>query len=114
MQGINYENNPTRIPDVFNERGSWRIEVSPRQATTSNNFLNVIQVMDGDFKKKLNVELIDEEKIVGVSIGNRVVTFSKNSQIINYSISISLKKRRNPENLNYRFIIWHLANIKKW
>ncbi len=79
--GTNYPNeaSPNR-PDDANEKGAWRIEVSPKTAATENYFLNVMQVADNSCKQMNEVKRIDTDKVVGVQIADRIVTFSKNSQ----------------------------------
>lgn len=79
--GTNYPNeaSPNR-PDDANEKGAWRVEVSPKAAATENYFLNVMQVADNSCKQMNEVKRIDADKVVGVQIADRIVTFSKNSQ----------------------------------
>lgn len=79
--GTNYANDAMpRRPDDANERGAWRIEISPATATAENYFLNVMQVADNTCLQMNEVKRIDADKIVGVQIADRVVTFSKDSQ----------------------------------
>lgn len=79
--GTNYPNeaSPNR-PDDANEKGAWRVEVSPKAAAMENYFLNVMQVADNSCKQMNEVKRIDADKVVGVQIADRIVTFSKNSQ----------------------------------
>lgn len=42
----NYPNAATTRPDPCNERGAWRVEVTPKKAAKEDCFLNVMQVMD--------------------------------------------------------------------
>ena len=78
--GTNYPNDalPNR-PDDANERGAWRVEVSPAVPAAENYFLNVMQVADNTCKRMNDVKRIDAGKVVGVQIADRIVTFSKNS-----------------------------------
>ena len=46
--GENYPNAPRRGTPEESETGSWRIELSPKQAAETDCFLNVMQIMDGD------------------------------------------------------------------
>lgn len=79
--GTNYPNEATpNRPDDANEKGAWRVEVSPAVAANENYFLNVMQVADNTCKQMNDVKRIDADKIVGVQIADRIVTFSKNSQ----------------------------------
>lgn len=79
--GTNYPNeaSPNR-PDDANEKGAWRVEVSPKAAATENYFLNVMQVADNSCKRMNEVKRIDADKVVGVQIADRIVTFSKDSR----------------------------------
>lgn len=61
-----------------NQYGLWRVEVSPRNPSTYDNFLNVLQpVIKG--KKGLKAELIESEDrdLVGVRAGRWAVLFSR-------------------------------------
>lgn len=79
--GTNYANDAMpRRPDDANERGAWRVEISPATAAAENYFLNVMQVADNTCLQMNEVKRIDADKIVGVQIADRVVTFSKDSQ----------------------------------
>ena len=63
--GENYPNAATTRPDPCNERGAWRVEVTPSIEAVEYCFLNVIQVSDKDSDSKLDVRRIDAEKVVG-------------------------------------------------
>ena len=91
VNGKNYKNDATTRPDPANDRGAWRIELSPKKAKKENYFFNVMQVMDAKYKKKLEVSLIDDTAIVGVHVGDRVVVFSKNSEAITRSFSFTIE-----------------------
>ena len=89
--GTNYENDPSKErPDVANERGSWRVEVSPREPAAENCFLNVMQVMDNTNQDVLDVKAIENSHIVGVQIKDRIVTFSKASDVIDCPFALSV------------------------
>ena len=89
--GTNYANDamPAR-PDDANERGEWRVEVSPKSSAAENNFLNVMQVADNTCKRLNEVKRIDGEKIVGVQIAEHVVMFSKDSQPLSGKFNINV------------------------
>ena len=89
--GTNYPNDaqPGR-PDDANERGAWRIEVSPVIPATENYFLNVMQVADNNCQQMNEVKRIDAKRIIGVQIANRVVTFSKNSEPVSGKFDITI------------------------
>ena len=44
--GENFPNAATTRPDPCNERGAWRVEVTPKTEAKEDCFLNVMQVMD--------------------------------------------------------------------
>ena len=48
---------------------------------TEDCFLNVMQVADNTCKRMHDVKRIDAEKVVGVQIADRVVTFSRDSSL---------------------------------
>ncbi len=78
--GKNYPNDAMPpYPDPANERGAWRMEVSPVKPVAENYFLNVMQVADNTCKKLNKVKRLDGVRIVGVQISDRVVTFSKDT-----------------------------------
>jgi hypothetical protein len=61
-----------------NEGGGWRIEVSPKTASETDYFLNVLQV--GDHSPDVapyDVQGIDTLSHAGAKVGDRVVMFSK-------------------------------------
>jgi len=81
--GENHANDPPPDrPDVANERGSWRVEISPREAAVENCFLNAMQVTDSANGDLLSVGLLRCGPVVGVHIGGRIVTFSRSSEPI--------------------------------
>ncbi|MFB9056868.1 heparin/heparin-sulfate lyase HepB [Mariniflexile ostreae] len=87
--GKNYPNEPTRRPDVANERGAWRVELSPKTEKETDYFLNVIQITDNQNKKPLLVSKLEGEKTIGVQIDDRVVIYSHASQILETDFSFS-------------------------
>jgi heparin/heparan-sulfate lyase len=89
--GENYENEPTRGRDPAGERGAWRVEISPSAFTEEDYFLNVMQVMDNDHEEKHSVDQIIGDMIVGAHIGNSVVIFSKDAEMMNTPVSFEIK-----------------------
>ncbi len=87
--GKNYENPSINPNDLNSEVGEWRVEVSPVTPANENYFLNVMQVMDKTCNKELNVQRIDGEKVIGVKVSDRLVLFSKTSELIDEPFSIS-------------------------
>ena len=89
--GENYPNAATTRPDPCNERGEWRVEVTPKSASKEDCFLNVMQVMDNSVKP-LFVQRIDGEKVVGASVADRVVMFSRSGQPLSESFTFEIPK----------------------
>ena len=89
--GENYPNHATTRPDPCNERGEWRVEVTPHHPAKEDCFLNVMQVMDNTCDP-LKVVRIDSDKVVGVSIADRVVTFSRDAKPLTERFSIEIPK----------------------
>ena len=89
--GENYPNAATTRPDPCNERGEWRVEVTPKTAVAEDCFLNVIQVMDNTVTP-LPVQKIDGEKVVGAAVGGRTVIFSRDGKALSEEFSFELPK----------------------
>ena len=89
--GENYPNAATTRPDPCNERGEWRVEVTPKAAVAEDCFLNVIQVMDNTVTP-LPVQKIDGEKVVGAAVGGRTVIFSRDGKALSDEFSFELPK----------------------
>lgn len=89
--GTNYPNAalPNR-PDVANERGEWRVEVSPLKPQAENYFLNVMQVSDNGCTGLNEVRRIDGDRIVGVQLADRVVTFSRDSGTLSGKFDLTI------------------------
>ena len=89
--GTNYPNDAlANRPDVANERGAWRVEVSPIKPAAENYFLNVMQVADNNCKELHKVSLIDADRLVGVSVADRIVTFSKDFTLLSGKVDFTL------------------------
>lgn len=74
--GTNWPNAATTRPDPCNERGAWRVELSPKAESQEDSFLNVIQVSDRSVKKSLPVSRIEGKGAEGALVGDRAVVFS--------------------------------------
>lgn len=84
-QGINHAARNVRgLPDPLktsDESGSWRIEVSPKEPSLNDTFLNIMQVMDNSGNiHPLTAKNIVSEKLAGTEIADRVVLFSKSGE----------------------------------
>jgi hypothetical protein len=73
------------------ESGAWRIELSPQTPAATDEFLNVMQVMDNnDEIVPLQTDMVTGEKVVGAKIGDRVVTFGKESDLLSNSFQFEV------------------------
>ena len=104
--GENYPNAATTRPDPCNERGAWRVEVTPKDQAKEDCFLNVIQVMDNECKE-LPVQRIDAEKVVGVEVADRIVIFNRASGQLNEDLSFTISSKNRKE---YRILITDLES----
>ncbi len=75
------------------DAGQWRIELSPKQQALSDNFLNVIQVMDAKPAKKgfnISKSLAIKGHYIAISISDRIVaqqlSLDKNEDEIAFTI----------------------------
>lgn len=114
--GENYPNAATTRPDPCNERGAWRVEVTPKKVAGEDSFLNVMQVMDNKCTP-LPVQRIDTDKVVGAVIADRVVTFSRDSKTITEGFAFEIPKSAGK---NVKVLItdlaegkWTISNAKK-
>lgn len=85
--GTNYPNIPANDP--ANERGEWRIELSPKKPSCEDLFLNVMQVADNSQKNFHEVGLIDTGEVIGVGIADRIVTFSKDGGRVSMPFTVN-------------------------
>ncbi len=88
--GTNYTNDRVPGTDEAMERGEWRVEITPKKAASEDYYLNVMQVADSTQQNLHEVKRIDGDKIVGVQLADRIVTFSKSSEIIDRSFNFSV------------------------
>lgn len=86
--GTNYPNEPAEGNDEANERGAWRVEISPKNAATEDYYLNVMQITSNNERNLHEVKYINGDKVVGVQIADRITTFSKNLLSLNSSFSV--------------------------
>lgn len=92
VNGTNYANAPQAgRPDPRNERGEWRVEVSPSAPANEDYFLNVIQVADNNCNELHKASLLKGENLVGAVIADRIVTFSKDGETINGKAEMDLQ-----------------------
>ena len=89
--------------DNANERGAWRVEVSPAAPAVTDNFLNVIQVADNRCNKLNAVQRIEDDRIVGVQLADRVVTFARSSEPLQKDFTLTVNGTG-----TYKFVITDL------
>jgi Heparinase II C-terminal domain/Heparinase II/III-like protein len=79
-----YENNSA-------DGAQWRLEISPKTASTKDMFLNVIQVMDDDNQiQPLPVQYLENDTLLGICIANRQVYFSHKEGLIGTPVNFSV------------------------
>ncbi|MEO7766994.1 MAG: heparin/heparin-sulfate lyase HepB, partial [Ferruginibacter sp.] len=92
VNGINY---PQQIvaADNSGDGAVWRLEESPKESAYADNFLNVMQVMDygNGNDRSLSVGKEETENLVGATIGDRIIFFSKTSEISDKRIDLKVK-----------------------
>ena len=100
--------NATVPPDP--EAGGWRVEVSPKQLSATDLFLNVMQVMDRSAKAP-PVEKIESGSTVGVRLSDRVVLFDSSGGRVRGPISFQVRGAG-----TLRFLVTDLAegNWQVW
>jgi hypothetical protein len=79
--------NATERPDP--EVGGWHVEVSPKQPSATDLFLNVMQIMDRSAKATA-VEKIESGSTVGVRVADRVVLFNAGGDRVRGPISFQV------------------------
>lgn len=88
--GENYPNAATTRPDPCNERGEWRVEVTPAKAAAEDCFLTVLQVSDNSVSKLHTPAIIKGTGVTGASVADRAVIFCKDSKTIASSAEFEL------------------------
>lgn len=102
--GTNYPNDAVApYLDNANERGAWRVEVSPVAPAVTDNFLNVIQVADNRCNRLNAVQRIEDDRIVGVQLADRVVTFARSSEPLQKDFTLTVNGTG-----TYKFVITDL------
>lgn len=70
---------------------AWRIEVSPKTAAASDNFLNVMQVLDAEGgPDPLETMKIESDELIGARIADRAVLFNKKGDKLHGKIAFSI------------------------
>lgn len=105
--GENYPNFATTRPDPCNERGAWRVELSPKAPQDEDCFLNVIQVSDRNVKKVLPVSRICGENANGAILDDKAVIFSadcgRTSSGYSFEITDQIAKKQGSKKFSILF-----------
>jgi heparin/heparan-sulfate lyase len=94
--GKNFTNyqEPGRLERSSMELGSWRVQISPKKASTENLLLNVMQVADGRSSRTFPVEHVNAGPWVGCRIdgpkSDWVVLFQHDGRCANGPVSFHL------------------------
>lgn len=76
------------IASPFPAATGWRTTISPVKPAATDLFLNVLQVSAAGQKAMLQPELLRNDKIVGVKVADRIVTFAVDGRLLNGNIVI--------------------------
>ena len=94
--GENFANDqePRRLERSSMELGSWRVQVSPKEAAAENILLNVMQVTDQRSGKTFPVERVDAGSMVGCRIdgpqSDWIVLFQRDGRRTGEPVSLKL------------------------
>ena len=91
------------------DAGRWRIELSPKQAAKSDNFLNVLQVMDAEpspTPEKVIKAYSTTKDYVAIAISNRIVAERLNLSEIKGIIEFTIGER----NYDYKVLVTDLKS----
>ena len=75
------------------DAGRWRIELSPKQASKSDNFLNVLQVMDAEpspTPEKVVKVYSTKREYVAIAISDRIVAERLNLVVMKDTIDFTI------------------------
>lgn len=98
-----FDRNYPQVPytkETCDESGAWRIQISPNTPEKQDYFLNAMIVTDNKEGTNTPVPLkVENDKLVGVKVLDRVVLFSKSGEKINNSVKVNIFG--NGEKLKY-------------
>lgn len=97
VDGKNYPNESG--PDIDDEQGEWRLEISPAEKSDNDVFLNVMYVSDGADEDLPELPMYKDEFVnhVGVTVKDRMVLFSKSANPISSTFRIRIRENEAPE-----------------
>jgi len=88
--GINYAQYLSNPSNNAWDGAIWRVELSSKAASETDVFLNVMQVTDANNNRLLSVEAIETTALTGTQIADRIVMFSKNGNLVNTTIDLTI------------------------
>ncbi len=83
------------IPRHSDLSNGWRTQLSPEKSALTDEFLNVMQIMDLK-AKALPVKMINQPNILGVALNNRLVIFPKNAKVLDQTVTFTLPAADKP------------------
>lgn len=97
VDGKNYPNESG--PDIDDEQGEWRLEISPAEKSDNDVFLNAMYVSDGADEDLLELPMYKDDFVnhVGVTVKDRMVLFSKSANPISSTFRIRIRGNEAPE-----------------
>ena len=97
VDGKNYPNESD--PDIDDEQGEWRLEISPAEKSDNDVFLNAIYVSDGADEDLPELPMYKDDFVnhVGVTVKDRMVLFSKSANPISSTFRIRIRENEAPE-----------------
>ena len=97
VDGKNYPNESD--PDIDDEQGEWRLEISPAEKSDNDVFLNAMYVSDGADEDLPELPMYKDDFVnhVGVTVKDRMVLFSKSANPISSTFRIRIRENEAPE-----------------
>jgi heparin/heparan-sulfate lyase len=87
---VDGKNHPPESMRKGDEPGAWRIEVTPATPAETDEFLNVMQVLDEGGPEPAVVEKIEAGPFVGVALRGYVVLFRRGDRLVNGEVKLPL------------------------
>ncbi len=88
---VDGENIATKLSGKGNEAGWGRVEVSPKEASNTDYFLNVMTVSDADTTAPdIENTLIENDVVAGAAFANKAVVFNRNKARLEGSVSFTM------------------------